>query len=112
MKKINAFLFLALPLILSSCVTQLPSVSNVSNSYPNSDTPTSTPDKPVEKYVEMPTAPEYKKLTEDDYSSYKTFYIDSVFGNDSYSGLNETTPKRTLESISNIISTTSYYRFL
>lgn len=107
MKKINAFLLFALPLILSSCVTPVVSGTNPSISTGNnSETPTtSNPTTPEEKYIEMPEAPEYKKLTEEDYSFYKTFYIDSMFGNDSYSGLSETTPKKSLDSISNIIST-------
>lgn len=56
------------------------------------------------EYFDIPQAPEHTEISSLDFSEYKTFYFDSLKGNDSNNGLNELSPKKTLKDIPNIIN--------
>ena len=100
MKK-SLLLFPLLALSLVSCTT--------TGFFNSSDTESTT--ESIEPEVEtavynIPSAPTYEDISEDVINNiYRTFYIDSLFGNDSNTGLDPITPKKTLSSVETIIST-------
>lgn len=92
MKKIT-FLLSLLTLSLSACT--------IGTSNSNSDLP---PEPSKTTILDVKEAPTYNPISEHVLNTeYKTFYIDSVFGDDANNGLNIISPKKTLDSIQNII---------
>lgn len=56
------------------------------------------------KYESLSSVPSYRDLSSVDFSLYKTFYIDSIEGNDNYEGLDQNSPKKSISSIPDIIT--------
>lgn len=101
MKKINLLLIPLFALLLSSCNLDLSNRGSESESISESESEVIEP-----SYLDVPIAPTYEDISEETLNNvYKTFYIDSVFGNDSNNGLSEITPKKSLSSVETIIST-------
>ena len=100
MKKI-AFILSLFALLLVSCTTP-------TNSDETSGGDTSDVEEVETTYLEVPNAPTYEDISSETLESvYKTFYIDSVFGDDSNNGLTPLTAKKTLNSVETIVSTYS-----
>ena len=96
-------LLVLVPFIFS--VLACSSNNSASGSFSDDNSSSSSSQIINTEYYETPDAPTYKEISEETFNTvYKTFYIDSKNGNDSYSGLDVNFAKKTLSSVEDIIS--------
>ncbi len=96
MKKDALCFFLFAAALLSSCQNSNGSSSSESSSSKESINTS---------YVDLPSTPTYQAIDEQTLASYRTFYFDSVFGNDSNNGRSIDAPRKTLSGLPQIFST-------
>lgn len=61
--------------------------------------------RPKTIYAELPATPTYEEVSEEALAGYRTFYFDSVFGDDSNNGSSANAPKKTLAGLPDIFAT-------
>lgn len=101
MKKSPIFLGLTL-FILTACGGTSSQSSTTSSSEDLSSNITSEPLKTT--YLEIEEAPNYLTISESKLNEYKTFYIDSIGGDDANAGTSTNAPLKSIASIHSIIT--------